>query len=135
MNITSSSVPEFISDVSANKYEVLYNNINNYSNENNIFCVYVASYKFLNLSSFETALQNFVADGNVKNFVYVNADKLDKIDNLRRLLSDFGYDGIYDLIGNLPVFIIFKDGIIVDIIEVYDKDTSFLNKLMEDIYD
>lgn len=135
INVDSSKIDDYISDVTGTNYDILYENISNYNDENDVFYIYVSSYKSLDLSSFEGRLKNIVVDNNIKNIIYINADNLKKFDYLKRLISDFGYSNTDISIKSLPIFIVFNSGKITDIVSIYDKDDNFLREILEVEYD
>ena len=128
-NIVSSEIDGFISNVTDDNYDKLFDNIKNYSNEYDEFYLYVASYKKIDLSSFEERLRNIVLDNNIKNIIYINYDELKNGNYLQMLISDFGFSGSYKF-DNLPIIIVFRNGYIVDIYNIYQKNDIFLKNLM-----
>lgn len=104
-NVNSDSkVSDTFLDVTSSKYDVLYKNIVNYASENPDFVIYVSS---------KRDLDNI--DGKV---LFIDVDGLSKFNDLNRLLVDFGSSKISEK--DLPVFIVFRDGLIVDITRDYE---------------
>lgn len=85
-----------INDVTSSRYDVLYNNIYNYSLENDDFMIYVSNnYK--------------ISD----KYLFINSDKISS-KNLNRLIYDFGYN--YNISkDSVPFYIVFKNGKIKEI--------------------
>ena len=82
-------------------YGIMYNNISNYSIEQEEFFIYVAP-SYVNISD-----SNLFIDSSIV-----------KIRDLNRLVKDFGYS--YSFNDRFPVFILFKDGKVVDV--TYDLE-------------
>ena len=87
---------EYINDITSSRYDILYDNIYNYSLENNEFMIYVSNnYK------------------NSDEFLFIDSDKISS-KNLNRLISDFGYN--YNISkDSVPFYIVFKNGKIKEI--------------------
>lgn len=84
-----------VNDVTNSKYDILYNNVYNYSLEHSDFSIYVSS-KY-----------------NVDNEdLFINIDRV-SVDNLNKLISDFGYD--FSISKNNSYFFNFSDGKIISI--------------------
>ena len=97
-NSLSVSNSDFYNDVTSSRYDVLYNNIYNYSLEHSDFKIYVSN-------DYE------VIDDEI---LFLNSDKVSS-KNLNKLFSDFGYS--YNINkGSVPFYIIFKDGRIKEIV-------------------
>ncbi len=97
-NSLSVSNSDFYNDVTSSRYDVLYNNIYNYSLEHSDFKIYVSN-------DYE------VVDDEI---LFLNSDKVSS-KNLNKLFSDFGYS--YNINkGSVPFYIIFKDGRIKEIV-------------------
>jgi len=136
VNVDDSSIDHIITDVTGNTYEMLYDNISNYNKEDHDYIIYVASYKYYDLSDFERNLSEVVIDNSLKNIIYINVDELKKYEYLNRLISDFSDSQYPDVkIGELPVFIYFKNEKIVDIVNVRNKDKYSLINLLGVKYD
>ena len=97
-NSLSVSNSDFYNDVTSSRYDVLYNNIYNYSLEHSDFKIYVSN-------DYE------VVDDEI---LFLNSDKVSS-KNLNKLFSDFGYS--YNINkGSVPFYIVFKDGRIKEIV-------------------
>lgn len=97
-NSLSVSNSDFYNDVTSSRYDVLYNNIYNYSLEHSDFKIYVSN-------DYE------VIDDEI---LFLNSDKVSS-KNLNKLFSDFGYS--YNINkGSVPFYIVFKDGRIKEIV-------------------
>ena len=134
VNVSDSNVSDFLVSIGSNDYNKLYSNISNYNMENSDYIVYVASYKYNNLSPFEGMLRDVIISKNLKNSIlYVNVDNF-KVSHINKLISDFSYD--YSVkFRNLPIFICFHDGSIVDIVSVGDFTRDELLSFLEVYYD
>lgn len=95
-NIDDSS----INNVTSSNYGIMFNNISNYSMEQEEFVIYVAP-KSINISSSN---------------LFIDSSIVRKRD-LNRLVKDFGYS--YSFSNRFPVFIVFKDGKVVNV--TYDE--------------
>ena len=89
---------EFFNDITNSRYDIIYNNVYNYSLEHSDFRVYVSDH-------------NSIDDSDV---LFINSDKISS-KNLNRLISDFGY-GYNINKGSVPFYIVFKDGKIKEIV-------------------
>ena len=135
-NVDDSSIGNLITDVTGSSYDMLYNNISNYNKENHNYVIYVASYKYFDLSNFENKFRKVIIDNNVKSVIYINADELKKYEYLNRLISDFSDSDFSSVnISDLPVFIYFKNEKIVNIVRVEEMDEISLFNALEEIYD
>lgn len=97
MNVDSDAY----NNVTSSNYDILFNNISNFSKEHHDFVVCVS-----------TSSLGMESDS----ILFVDASVL-KIRDLNRLVSDFGYSYSFD--DSFPVFIVFKDDKIIDI--TYDS--------------
>ena len=136
INVDESSISDILTDVTGKSYEMLYNNINNYNKESHNYVIYVASYKGIDMSSFENRLRKIIVDSNFKNVIYINADELAKYDYINKLINDFS-DGSFENVGvnNLPIFIFFKNEKIDHIVSIYNMDDFTLKDVLEGLYD
>ena len=101
-----SSTGEFIysNNVTSLNYDVLYKNVYNYSQENTDFVIYVSS----KLDSSITG-----------NMLFIDSSQFKSYKVLDKLISSFGYS--YSVSKNdIPFYIVFKDGKIVDIAKEVD---------------
>ena len=84
-----------VNDVTNSKYDILYSNVYNYSLEHSDFSIYVSS--------------KYNADNKA---LFINIDRV-SVDNLNKLISDFGYD--FSISKNNSYFFNFSDGKIISI--------------------
>lgn len=96
-NLLKTSDTNSFNDVTSTKYDVLYNNVYNYSLEHSEFKIYVSD--------------KYYYDDEV---LYIDSSKVNS-KNINRLLFDFGYNYNIDK-GSVPFYIVFKDGKIKEIV-------------------
>ena len=95
---TESSEPEFLNEITNSRYDIMYDNVYNYSLEHSDFSIYVANNKSLD-------------DDDI---LFIDSDKISS-KNLNRLIFDFGYN--YNISkDSVPFSIVFKDGKIKEIV-------------------
>lgn len=85
-------------DITSSKYNIIYDNVYNYSLEHSDFRIYVSD--------------KYVVSNNED--LFLNSEKVSS-KNLNRLIFDFGYSFNINK-GSVPFYIVFKDGKIKEII-------------------
>ncbi len=134
-SIIDSDIGNLVIDVTGKNYEELYNNIDNYTKEDHDYVIYVSSYKKRDMKTFENMLKDVISSNNLKNrILYINVDELKKYNYINNLLGDFSYENKLNK-SDLPVFISFHNGKIVDVTSVYNFSYEELCSYLEDNYD
>ena len=88
----------FYNDITSSKYNIIYDNVYNYSLEHSEFKIYVSD--------------KYVINDN--EHLFLNSEKISS-KNLNRLIFDFGYSFNINK-GSVPFYIVFKDGKIKEIV-------------------
>ena len=88
----------FYNDITSSKYNIIYDNVYNYSLEHSEFKIYVSD--------------KYVINDNED--LFLNSEKISS-KNLNRLIFDFGYSFNINK-GSVPFYIVFKDGKIKEIV-------------------
>ena len=88
----------FYNDITSSKYNIIYDNVYNYSLEHPDFRIYVSD--------------RYVVSNNED--LFLNSEKVSS-KNLNRLIFDFGYSFNINK-GSVPFYIVFKDGKIKEIV-------------------
>lgn len=123
-NVSDSSL--FL-DVNSKDYISLYDTVKNYSSEKNKFIIYIVKYDDKKISLFEEKLSKLNLNDKL---LRINVNDINSINNINSLINDFGFD--YSLKkSSLPLFIVFNDGRITDILDVYSYDDNELKNFME----
>lgn len=134
-NVSDSDISNYVVDVSSRDYGDLYNNINNYNVENSQFIIYVASYKYTDLSSFESIFQDVINDMNLKSkILYINVDDLKSFGYINKFLNDFGYSESVK-VSSLPIFIVVNNNEVIDLKSVIDLNKDDIESIVRKIYD
>lgn len=95
---TESVEPKSFNEITNSRYDIMYNNVYNYSLEHSDFSIYVS--------------KNKIDDDD--DILFIDSDKISS-KNLNRLIFDFGYN--YNISkDSVPFSIVFKDGKIKEIV-------------------
>ena len=133
-SLRGASIDSYVLDVTGSSYDELYNNILNFSEENNSFVIYISSYK-KDCSSFENMLVNIIKESNLKNkILFINSDDLLSFNYVNKLIDSFSEDSDVSF-GELPIFVIIKDGNVFSIVSVINFDEATLRNVLGDVYD
>lgn len=130
-SVKSALVSDYALEITDSDYDKIYNNILNFSEENDDFIIYVSSYN--NSDSFEKSFINAINEKNLKNKVlFINSNNLSSFKHVNNLINDFG--GKTNVSKNdLPIFVVIKDKKVLSVksVDLIDSLSSFLG----DIYD
>ncbi len=134
-SVRSTFVSDYALDITDSSYDKIYNNVLNFSEENEGFVIYISSYKDDDVRSFEKKFINAINEKNLKNKVlFVNSSNLSKFSYINDLIHDFGCDSIISK-RDLPIFVIINDKKVLSIKSVSQFDYDSLKNLLGDIYD
>ena len=124
---------DYFFNVTGMNYNDLYDNIDNYNNENDNYVIYVSSNDY---EQFNNAMRDLVVKNNYKNkILFINYSSVGKIRSINKLINSF-CDNCSNLKkDDLPVFICFKNQKIDKIVSVDDIGSDELSSLLEVYYD
>lgn len=128
------SIDDYVLDVTGNSYDELYNNILNFSKENDNFIIYISSYK-QDSSSFEDVFIDVITEKGLKNkILFINSDSLSNYDYVNKLIDSL--DGIVPISKKyLPVFVSVKNQKVINIDYIRKIDEESLKNILGGVYD
>lgn len=107
-SVVELSISDYTLNITDKKYDKIYNNILNFSNEKDEFVIYISSSKNNDLS-FEKYFIDFINNKNLKNkILFIDSDSLSNFDYINKLIDDLGGNMTVSK-KELPMFIIITD--------------------------
>ena len=131
-SVVELSVSDYVLNISDKKYDKIYNNVLNFSNENDEFIIYVSSG---NDSYFEKMFIDIINEKNLKNKVlFIDSNGLSSFHDIQKLVDSL--EGNYTVSKKgLPIFIIVRNQKVFSIKSVGNIDSESLKNVLGEIYD
>jgi len=131
-SVVELSISDYTLNITDKKYDKVYDNVLNFSNEKDEFVIYVSS---RDNSSFEKTFIDVINESNLKNkILFIDSDGLANFDYVNKLIDSLGGNTVISK-KKLPIFIIIKDQKVsnVEFVDNFDKDS--LKNILGGIYD
>ena len=125
------SISDYVLNISDKKYDKIYNNVLNFSNENDGFIIYVSSGSD---SFFEKTFIDIINEKNLKNkILFIDSKSISSFHDVQRLIDSLDGEAVSKR--ELPIFIIVKNQKVSSIKSVGNVDSESLKNVLGEIYD
>ena len=130
-SVVELSISDYVLNISDKKYDKIYNNVLNFSNENDGFIIYVSSGSD---SFFEKTFIDIINEKNLKNkILFIDSKSISSFHDVQRLIDSLDGEAVSKR--ELPIFIIVKNQKVSSIKSVGNVDSESLKNVLGEIYD